>query len=98
LDDRSRSRTRRAAHTIAKVTVAKPTATGLLRRNRKHARVISLACDGSLQFSLHPRGTETVLVVESYPAMAGHESARTTGLYDRRNDSVALDEVEGVVY
>ncbi|MCC7498588.1 MAG: tyrosine-type recombinase/integrase [Bryobacterales bacterium] len=30
--------------------------------------------------------------------MAGHESARTTGLYDRRDDSVALDEVERVVY
>jgi integrase/recombinase XerD len=30
--------------------------------------------------------------------MAGHESARTTGLYDRRNDTVALDEIERVVY
>jgi integrase/recombinase XerD len=30
--------------------------------------------------------------------MAGHESARTTGLYDRRDDAVALDEVERVVY
>lgn len=30
--------------------------------------------------------------------MAGHESARTTGLYDRRADTVALDEVERVVY
>jgi integrase/recombinase XerD len=30
--------------------------------------------------------------------MAGHESARTTGLYDRRNDAVALDEVERVVF
>lgn len=30
--------------------------------------------------------------------MAGNESARTTGLCDRRNDSVALDEVERVVY
>jgi len=30
--------------------------------------------------------------------MAGHESARTTGLYDRRDDTVALDEVEKVVY
>lgn len=30
--------------------------------------------------------------------MAGHESARTTGLYDRRNDSVGLDEVERVVF
>jgi len=31
-------------------------------------------------------------------AMAGHESSRTTGLYDRRNDAVALDEVEQVVF
>ena len=30
--------------------------------------------------------------------MAGHESARTTGLYDRRDDAIALDEVERVVY
>ncbi len=36
--------------------------------------------------------------LEVAQAMAGHEAARTTGLYDRRNDSVALDEVERVVY
>ena len=30
--------------------------------------------------------------------MAGHESARTTGLYDRRNDAVELDEIERVVF
>jgi integrase/recombinase XerD len=30
--------------------------------------------------------------------MAGHESARTTGLYDRRSDDVALDEVERIAY
>jgi len=30
--------------------------------------------------------------------MAGHESARTTGLYDRRNDEVALDEVERITF
>jgi integrase/recombinase XerD len=28
--------------------------------------------------------------------MAAHESARTTGLYDRRNDEISLDEVERV--
>jgi len=28
--------------------------------------------------------------------MAGHESARTTGLYDRRGDEIALDEVERI--
>jgi integrase/recombinase XerD len=30
--------------------------------------------------------------------MAGHESARTTGLYYRRNDEIALDEVERIAF
>jgi integrase len=30
--------------------------------------------------------------------MAGHESSRTTGLYDRRSDDVALDEIERIVF
>jgi integrase/recombinase XerD len=30
--------------------------------------------------------------------MAGHESARTTGIYDRRSDEVDLDEVERITY
>ena len=29
--------------------------------------------------------------------MANHESARTTGLYDRRNDQVSIDEVERIL-
>ena len=29
--------------------------------------------------------------------MANHESARTTGLYDRRNDEISLDEVERIL-
>jgi hypothetical protein len=29
--------------------------------------------------------------------MAAHESARTTGLYDRRGDEISLDEVERIV-
>lgn len=28
--------------------------------------------------------------------MANHESARTTGLYDRRNDQASLDEIERI--
>ena len=34
---------------------------------------------------------------ETAQAMAAHESARTTGLYDRRDDLVSLDEVERIV-
>jgi cytochrome c biogenesis protein ResB len=29
--------------------------------------------------------------------MANHESARTTGFYDRRDDEVTLDEIERIV-
>lgn len=35
--------------------------------------------------------------LEIAQAMANHESARTTGLYDRRSDQVNLDEVERIV-
>ena len=35
--------------------------------------------------------------LEIAQAMANHESARTTGLYDRRNDQVSLDEVERIL-
>lgn len=34
--------------------------------------------------------------VENAQAMAAHESPRATKLYDRRNDSVSLDEAERI--
>ena len=35
--------------------------------------------------------------IEIAQQMANHESARTTGLYDRRDDEVSLDEIERIV-
>ena len=35
--------------------------------------------------------------LEVAQAMANHESARTTGLYDRRSDQVSLDEIERIL-
>lgn len=35
--------------------------------------------------------------VEVAQQMANHESARTTGLYDHRDDQISLDEVERIV-
>ena len=37
-------------------------------------------------------------LLEIAQRMANHESARTTGLYDRRNDAVSLDEVERIQF
>jgi hypothetical protein len=36
-------------------------------------------------------------LLEHAQQMAAHESARTTKLYDRRNDKVTLDEVEKIM-
>lgn len=36
-------------------------------------------------------------MIEKAQNMAGHESARTTGLYDRRDDEISLDEVERIL-
>src|SRR5438477_12208245 len=36
-------------------------------------------------------------LLEHAQQMAAHESARTTKLYDRRNDKVTLDEVEKIL-
>lgn len=47
----------------------------------------------------HPAGfgrLRTPDELEMAQQMAAHESSRTTGLYDRRNDEVALDEVERI--
>ena len=38
----------------------------------------------------------SLCVIRSPQQMAAHESARTTGLYDRRNDEISLDEVERI--
>jgi len=35
--------------------------------------------------------------VEVAQQIAGHESARTTGLYDRRDDDISLDEIERIM-
>lgn len=34
--------------------------------------------------------------LEKAQQMANHESARTTKLYDRRNDKISLDEIERI--
>lgn len=34
--------------------------------------------------------------LEHAQKLAAHESARTTGLYDRRDDEVSLDEIERI--
>ena len=50
----------------------------------KQQRIESISQRGKIESSSH----------ETHLVQANHESARTTGLYDRRNDQLTLDEVE----
>ena len=50
--------------------------------------------------SFRATGTEYLRnggMLEIAQQMANHESSRTTGLYDRRQDQISLDEVERIV-
>ena len=58
------------------------------RANWKHGRYSAAAMEQERQLRRMLRQMRGKLEIAQQ--MAGHESARTTGLYDRRNDTVAL--------
>ncbi len=66
--------------------------------NRPERRGFTTA--GVTRFSFRATGITTYLQnggkLEIAQQMAGHESARTTALYDRGSDEIALDEVERI--
>ena len=74
--------------------------TDALRMVKRRAVAAGLSAS-TCNHSLRATGITTYLKnggrVEVAQQIAGHESARTTGLYDRRNDEVSLDEVERIV-
>jgi integrase/recombinase XerD len=74
--------------------------TDALRMVKRRAMAAGLAAS-TCNHSFRATGITTYLKnggrVEVAQQIAGHESARTTGLYDRRDDQVSLDEVERIV-
>lgn len=68
---------------------------------RRRARAAGLRTKVSAH-SFRATGITTYLQnggkLEIAQQIAGHESSRTTGLYDRRDDTIALDEVERIAY
>jgi site-specific recombinase XerD len=70
---------------------------GMIRRRAKEAGIETLiGCH-----TFRATGITTYLqnggTLEKAQYMANHESSRTTGLYDRRQDEISLDEVERIV-
>ena len=74
--------------------------TDALRMVKKRASAASLPCSIS-NHTFRATGITTYLKnggrIEIAQQIAGHESARTTGLYDRRDDEVSLDEIERIL-
>jgi site-specific recombinase XerD len=74
--------------------------TDALRMVKRRARATGLSAS-TCNHTFRATGITTYLQnggkVEIAQQIAGHESARTTCLYDRRDDEVSLDEVERIV-
>ena len=73
--------------------------TDVLRMVKRRAQAAGLPAS-TCNHSFRATGITTYLKnggrVEIAQQLAGHESARTTGLYDRRDDDVSLDEIERI--
>jgi integrase len=77
--------------------MSQPDAYRMVRRRANDTKVrTKIGCH-----SFHATGITEYLrnggKLEVAQQMANHESARTTGLYDRRDDQVLLDEVERIL-
>jgi integrase/recombinase XerD len=68
----------------------------IVRRAKKAGLLTHIGCH-----SFRATGITVYLLngglLEYAQQMAAHESARTTKLYDRRNDQVTLDQVERII-
>lgn len=68
----------------------------MVRRRLKQANISTKAGNHMFRASGITVYLENGGQVEYAQAMAGHESPRTTKLYDRRDEAVSLDEVEKI--
>jgi len=69
----------------------------MIRRRAEDAGVRTKICCHSFRATGITEYLRNGGKLEVAQQMANHESARTTGLYDRRNDQVSLDEVERIL-
>ena len=77
--------------------MSQPDAYRMIRRRAKAAGIMTLIGNHSFRATGITEYLKNGGKLEVAQQMANHESARTTGLYDRRNDQVSLDEVERIV-
>jgi site-specific recombinase XerD len=77
--------------------MTQPDAYRMIRRRAAEAGILTRIGNHSFRATGITEYLKNGGKLEIAQQMANHESARTTGLYDRRNDLVSLDEVERIV-
>ena len=68
----------------------------MIRRRAKTVGIMSLIGNHSFRATGITNYLQNGGKIETAQQMAGHESSRTTGLYDRRSDELSLDEIERI--
>jgi site-specific recombinase XerD len=77
--------------------MTQPDAYRMIRRRAAKAGILTTIGNHSFRATGITEYLKNGGKLEIAQQMANHESARTTGLYDRRNDQVSLDEVERIL-
>ena len=82
------------------LTVAGMSENAALKMVKRRAKAAGFEPSSVCCHTFRATGITTYLIndglLETAQAIAGHESARTTGLYDRRDDEVTLTEIERI--
>jgi site-specific recombinase XerD len=69
----------------------------MVQRRAAKAGILTKICNHSFRATGITEYLRNGGKLEVAQQMANHESARTTGLYDRRNDDVSIDEIERII-
>lgn len=77
-------------------SLTRETALQLIKRRAQHAGLPADVCNHSFRGSGITVYLENGGTIEKAASIAGHESTRTTQLYDRSDDDVSLDEIERI--
>ncbi len=88
---------KRRSGQLTEKPMTQPDAYRMIRRRAAAAGILTQVGNHSFRATGITEYLKNGGKLEIAQQMANHESARTTGLYDRRNDEIALDEVERIL-
>ena len=88
--------TRGRSRQLTKNALHRTNAWNMVQRRAKDAGIDTAICNHSFRATGITNYMQNGGDITEAQKMAGHESVRTTGLYDRSDDSITLDEIERI--